>query len=92
MVYVKWLDSGMHLDFDRGWRDTETYVQKAAIDNMVVETVGFLMHEDVDILLVGQSHDRTGDNWVGAQVIARRNVIVKRDLVDRDAIVEELVA
>lgn len=80
IVRVRWLDSGAHLDFDRGWRTLTEFMEKAALGTMEAETVGYLMHEDDDVILLGQTHNPTGDNWVGAQMIAKRNVLSREYL------------
>lgn len=78
--FVRWLDSGSHLDFDRGWKGLSDYVVRASLDNMVAESVGFVMHEDEDVLLLGQTRDTAGQSYVGAQAIAKQNILDRRDL------------
>ena len=73
MVMVQWKDSG--LQPDQRWASTAEYLAELDINSLTVKTVGWFMHEDGAHLLVGLSHDTTGDAYVGVQVIARENVI-----------------
>ena len=73
MVLVQWKDSG--LQPDQRWSSKAEYVAELDINALTVKTVGWLMHEDGAHLLVGLSHDATGDAYFGVQVIARENVI-----------------
>lgn len=77
-VSVTWLDSGVHID--HGWASAEKYCESTGLNGMTVHTVGILMHEDEDTVMVGLSYDPTHDTWFGAQLIARQNIIVMRSL------------
>lgn len=80
MVKVRWLDSGMHID--KGWASLEDYRKDTGTARMEVITVGFLMHEDEETLLVGQSYDPAHDHWVGGQLIVKANVLARIDLLE----------
>lgn len=72
-VAVRWLDSGMHID--KGWASLEDYRANTETARMQVVTVGILMHEDDETILIGQSFDPAHDTWVGGQLIVKENVI-----------------
>jgi xanthine/CO dehydrogenase XdhC/CoxF family maturation factor len=72
-VRVIWLDSGMHMDY--GWDKRERYLADANLGRMEVTTVGILMHEDEETVVVALNHDKAHDTWIGAQVIARQSII-----------------
>jgi hypothetical protein len=73
VVAVRWLDSGMSLD--RGWASRDSYVAQARIGRMIVRSVGYLMHEDEDVVVLALSYDPSGQTFYGAQVIARRSIV-----------------
>lgn len=73
MYKVVWLDSGLHKDL--GWASADEYLRDAGLASMTVITVGMLMHEDPDIVVLGLNHDPNHDTWIAAQMIARANVI-----------------
>lgn len=79
LVKVTWIDSGLHLS-DDGWAPIETYVAKAIAADTTVETVGFLIHEDENMVVVGLSHDAYHGAIFGAQVIHRVGVRSIEDL------------
>lgn len=69
MILVEWTDSGMHLS--EGWETVEKLVSRYRKHGSVVTTVGMLVHEDDEVLVVGLSHDLGNDTYFGAQVIHR---------------------
>lgn len=78
MVRVLWIDSGMHVD--HGWGPVREYMQNATVAKMKVLTVGILMAETEEAVAVALSYDDALDQWNGAQLIARQNVLDMRDL------------
>ncbi len=70
---VIWKDSGLHIDYR--WAKLEKYMADASPFLSQVETVGVVMHEDDDIIMLGMSYDAAHDTWYGAQVILKQNVI-----------------
>ncbi len=72
-VRIQWIDSGMHVD--KGWKSLEDYKTDINISKATVETVGILMHEDEDSLMVGLSYDPTHDAWYGAQWVLKPNIV-----------------
>ena len=79
-VAVKWLDSGMHID--KGWASLEDYRKDTETSRMTVVTVGILMHEDDQTILIGQTYDPSHDHWVGGQLILKENVVSRNFLVE----------
>lgn len=73
---VVWTDSGMHID--HGWATTDVYRSSATKWQGSVVTVGQVLYEDDDVLVIGLSHDKANDTWFGAQLIAKAN-ITRRD-------------
>ena len=70
---IVWVDSGMRLD--QGWAPLSEYLAKASPSRTKVSTVGYIMHEDEEIILVGQSLDPAHDTWFGVQMILKKNVV-----------------
>jgi hypothetical protein len=71
-VSVLWLDSGLHID--HGWASAATYKEGADLSRMTVLTVGLLMDENEDRILVGLNYDEAHEAWIGAQAIARSSI------------------
>ncbi len=78
IVKVTWKDSGLHIDYR--WAKLEKYMADASPFLSEVETVGVVMHEDEDIIMLGMSYDAVHDTWYGAQVILKQNVIAMHEL------------
>lgn len=72
-ILVRWIDSGMHVD--HGWDTLDKYKEDIESMCLTVETVGKLMHETDDALMVGLTHDPTRSAWYGAQIICKSNII-----------------
>jgi hypothetical protein len=72
-VYIKWLDSGLFIA--DGWEPVAQVLPKARLTGMTCTTIGHLVHEDDEVVVVGLSHDESNEAIYGAQVIARRNVL-----------------
>lgn len=75
---ITWYDSGMHLD--EGWATADKYTEDIDLDRLLVVTVGMLMHEDDDVVVLGLSYDPAHENWYGAQLIMKLN-IQKREVL-----------
>ena len=76
---IRWRDSGMHLASDE-WTPMANLRAQAAIAGMAVTTVGVLVHEDDDVVVLGLSIDEAGGNVFGAQVIWKASILERRDL------------
>lgn len=73
IVYVKWLDSGYSLLADR-WQDIEEV--KALKDTIKpVETVGFLLEESADYLVLAQSYSESENSVRGGYIIYKKNIL-----------------
>lgn len=77
-VLVRWIDSGLFIS--DGWQQLTEVIGQATGSNMTVTTIGHLVYEDDDIVVVGLSLDRDNDAVFGAQTIARQNIIEYRSL------------
>lgn len=73
MVHVEWIDSGMHMD--HGWASQNEYMARASMDRLTVHTVGLLMQNGSDLVLIGLNYDPAHDAWIGVQAIQRSNII-----------------
>lgn len=69
-VQVEWLDSG--LQRSDGWETKEAIISEAKL--VVVNSVGFLMHEDETTLYLALSHDPEHDHYFGVQLIGKESV------------------
>lgn len=67
---IFWLDSGTHLS--DGWMDLEVVKQQAKASLQMVLTVGQVVYEDADVVVVGLSVAE--ETVFGAQVIAKSNI------------------
>ena len=82
MVLVTWLDSGL-ASSDAEWQTTEEIVGSMRLhdeSSMQVSTVGYLIHEDDEHLVVAQSYDPHNEHFLNAQMIFAPCVIAIRDL------------
>lgn len=70
--YVRWLDSGTHLH--DGWMQLEVVQQQAKACLQEVETVGHVVFEDDEVIVLGLSIDEANNTVFGAQVIAKQNI------------------
>lgn len=75
---VEWNDSGMQGDV--GWKKAETFAAAMTVDKMLAHTVGFVMHEDEDVLLLGQTYDAAHDAYCGAMAILKRDILRRETL------------
>lgn len=84
MVRVEWIDSGMSRA--NGWESLEKCIEglglaAAPVRSMEVVTVGLLMHEDDDHIVVAQSYDRHNESWFSTQVIWRPALVKMEPLL-----------
>jgi hypothetical protein len=77
-VLVRWIDSGLFIS--DGWQQLTEVIGQATGSNMTVTTIGHLIHEDDEIVVVGLSLDKDNDAVFGAQTIAKMNIIEYRSL------------
>lgn len=69
---ITWLDTGAHVDY--GWASKEKYMEGLNKDQMYVTTVGMLIDEDDDIILVGLSYEPVAKKWYGGQAIHKSSI------------------
>ena len=82
--YVRWLDSGTHLH--DGWMQLEVVQQQAKACLQEVETVGHVVFEDDDVIVLGLSVDAVNSTVFGAQVIAKQNIVTRGPLVLHESV------
>ena len=76
IVYVKWLDSGYSLLADR-WQDVDE-VKKLKDTIKPIETVGFLLEESADYLILAQSYSESENTVRGGYIIYKKNILERR--------------
>ena len=76
---IRWRDSGMHLASDE-WTSITSLRARAVMSGMEVTTVGMLVHEDDDVVVLGLSIDEAGGTVFGAQAIWKASILERRDL------------
>lgn len=88
MVRVRWLDSGMAIT--KGWASVEDYAKDATTGDgvMEAETVGYLVFEDDDIVLIAQTLDIGNGQMLNAQAIAK-DCIYGRERLGRGGVNED---
>lgn len=75
---ITWMDSGVHID--HGWGPRQSFMDAVSKQGMTVISVGMVMHEDDDVVLIGQTYDPGRDSWIAGQAIAKSNIIERRAL------------
>ena len=71
---IRWRDSGMHLASDE-WTPITNLRARAVVSGMEVTTVGMLVHEDDDVVILGLSVDEAGGTVFGAQAIWKTSIL-----------------
>jgi hypothetical protein len=76
---IRWRDSGMQLASDE-WTSLTALRARSVASALEVTTVGLLVHEDDEVVVLGLSVDTPGDAVFGAQLIWKSAIIERRDL------------
>lgn len=76
---IRWRDSGMHLANEEWTKITRLRAQSVAA-SMEVVTVGVLVHEDDDIVILGLSLDQAEGAVFGAQAIWKGAIVERLPL------------
>jgi hypothetical protein len=76
---IRWRDSGMQLASDE-WTAIASLRARAVISGMEVTTVGVLVHEDDDVVILGLSIDEAAGSVFGAQAIWKASILERRRL------------
>lgn len=75
---VEWLDSGAVVS--DGWTSLEDTIEKTkGVDFLHAETVGYVVYEDEDIIIMAQTLDMDAEKLLNAQVIARDAVFNREE-------------
>lgn len=73
-VRATWVDSGMNRT--NGWESLQDTLAGIGDKQLApVITVGVLMHEDDNQVVIGQSYDSGNDTWYSAQVIWKKALL-----------------
>lgn len=77
----RWLDTGMVIS--DGWLTLAETIARATEtpDTMHAETIGYLVHEDENIVILAQTVDLGADAMMNAQVIAKDAVYDRYQLL-----------
>lgn len=80
MVKIGWLDSGMVIN--QGWITLQDALDKIADfpDIMHAETVGYMVHEDENVVIIAQTLDMGAGVLMNAQVIAKDSIYERKKL------------
>lgn len=73
MERVEWVDSG--LSFASSWLDEATIIERAKEWHGIVVTVGQLIYEDDDKLVLGLSQDAETGNWAACFGIMKSSIV-----------------
>ena len=76
IVYVKWVDSGYSLLADR-LQDIED-VKNLKNEIMPIETVGFLLEESENYIILAQSYSCSENSVRGGYIIYKKNILERR--------------
>lgn len=80
MERVEWVDSG--LSFASAWLDERVAVERVKEWNGIVVTVGHVVYEDEERILIGMSHDVETGNWAGLFGIYKPCIIKRTVLTE----------
>jgi hypothetical protein len=72
---IRWLDTGMAVA--EGWKSPDYYASQAKTARMEVISVGLLVYEDDDVVVLCTSYDREHDAYVNGQVIAKAGILTR---------------
>lgn len=78
MERIEWVDSG--LAFASTWLDEATIKQRASEWDGKVVTVGQVIFEDEERIIMGLSRDTENDNWAGCFLIWKPSIIDRKAL------------
>lgn len=76
---IRWRDSGMHLAAEE-WQPLTRLRARPVANAMEVVTVGMLIHEDEDVVILGLSIDEAGGSVFGAQAIWKPAILERREI------------
>ena len=79
IVEVEWLDAMS----EGRWMDTETAISRATREVMLHRSVGYLIHETDDLILLAGSRGETSENVADTMQIPRVAVLAVRDLREK---------
>lgn len=80
MEEIVWMDSG--LSYAPTWLDEETIIERAKEWNGRVTTVGQVVWEGPDRIILGLSRDAENGHWAGIFLIWKQAIISRRELCE----------
>lgn len=75
MERIEWVDSGM--SFASTWLSTSLIQERAREWHGVVVSVGQVVYEDEERLVLGLSHDAETDNWASCFAIYKPCILTR---------------
>lgn len=75
---IDWIDSGAWLGDE--WHSLDVYKSRIKGWTGHVTTIGTVMHEDENVVVLGLSKDLDNDAWYGAQLIYKPCIVYRRTL------------
>lgn len=82
MEKIVWMDSG--LSYASTWLDEQTIVERAQAWDGRVVTVGQVIWEGPDRILLGLSKDEEHGHWAGAFLIWKQAIIERSTLCEQE--------
>lgn len=73
---IVWVDSG--LSFASTWLEEETIIERAKEWDGLVISVGQVVYEDAERVVLGLSKDKETNNWTGAFLIYKPTIIIRK--------------
>lgn len=80
LVKVEWVDSGAAL-YD-GWEQPADMIERSKINDLMCMTVGFLLHEDEERVIVSLTWDSHHDAFVSGHNIFKPCIVRMVDLTE----------
>ncbi len=76
--HIVWVDSGFHIS--DGWRPVIESLSHFKYDDMKVESAGYVVYEDEDMVALTATYSAVTESAFGLQLIAKSNIL-KREVV-----------
>ena len=83
LARIVWVDSG--LSFASTWLEHSTIVERAMEWTGKIVSVGRVVYEDNERVVLGISYDQENDNWASVFLIAKQSILTRESLLPHDA-------
>lgn len=80
---IVWVDSG--LSFASTWLDHSTILERAKEWTGRIISVGRIVYEDEERIVLGVSYDAEHDNWASVFLIAKQSILAREKLLPHDS-------